>query len=250
MRAYLTLVRRDLGGFFHSFTGYLVVTLVALLLGLAFFVLIEGLNQETMEIPLLEIFYDTFFFWLILLLASPVITMRSFAQEKFSGTYEALMTTPVGNVQLVLAKFTAVMIFYSIMWLPLGGCLWVVHHYSAEPPPFDPGQYLAMGIGIFLLGTLYMSLGCFASSLTRSQIVAAMITLTCGVSFFLLSFLPYLLPFQTGWTGTILTQISLMEHMRDFVRGVIDTREVLFYLSLTFLFLFLTVKMVELRQWK
>ena len=80
--------------------------------------------------PVTELFYATPFFWLILLLAAPVITMRLFAQEKFSGTFETLMTTPVSDLQVVLAKFTAALLFYLVMWLPLLACMFVVRHYT------------------------------------------------------------------------------------------------------------------------
>lgn len=250
MRVFLTLTRRDLGAFFRSFTGYLIITLSALLLGLSFYLLIEGLNQKTSEIPLMELFYESFFFWLILLLASPVITMRSFALERYSGTYETLMTTGVGEVQVVLAKFAAALLFFMVMWFPLAACLWVVQHFSVEPPPLDPPQLAATATGIFLVGAFFMALGCLASALTRSQIIAAMISLSLGILFFLLSFLPAILPVQPGWSQTVLNHISMIEHMRDFVRGIVDTRHIVFYISFTVFFLFLTVKVVESRRWR
>lgn len=250
MSVFFILVRRDLGSFFRSFSGYLVVTLVALLLGLSFYLLIEGLQQTTSEIPMMEIFYDTPFFWLILLLSSPLITMRSYAQERFSGTYETLMTTAVGDVQVVLAKFTAALVYFMIMWTPLVGCLWVLHRYSMEPPPLDVTQLAVSGVGILLIGAFFMSLGCLASSMTRNQIVAAMVSLSLGVVFFLLSFLPVILPIGAGWETLVANHISMIEHMRDFVRGVVDTRHLVFYLSFTLFFLFLNVKVVEARRWK
>src|SRR5256886_12629003 len=108
MRAYLTLVRRELGAFFVSLTGYTIIASVLLLLGFSFADRLEKLNNDRAGVvaPLTELFYSTFYFWLILLLTAPVITMRSFAFEKWSGTYETLMTTPVSDWQVVLAKFT------------------------------------------------------------------------------------------------------------------------------------------------
>ena len=113
MRVFLTLVRRELGGYFASLTGYLIIAMVALLVGLSFTVLLEALSKESYSMPVTDLFYSTPFFWLVLLLAAPVITMRSFAQELYSGTYETLMTTPVGDLQVVLAKFTSSMISTS-----------------------------------------------------------------------------------------------------------------------------------------
>jgi ABC-2 type transport system permease protein len=98
MRGYWTLVKRELGGVFFSWTGYVVVAGVLFLLGLSFVNLIVALNNEPTDQQLTEVFYSTMYYWFILLLAAPVMTMRSFAQEKSSGTYETLMTAPVGDV--------------------------------------------------------------------------------------------------------------------------------------------------------
>src|SRR6185369_10104373 len=136
--------------------------------------LLLALNAEPTDRPVTEVFYGTMYFWIIVLIAAPVITMRSFAQEKSSGTFETLMTTPVSDLQVVLAKFTSSMIFYLLIWSPLLGCVFVVRHFSNDPSALDLGTLGSTFLGILLLGGLYMSLGCFASSLTRSQIVAAM----------------------------------------------------------------------------
>ena len=250
MRIWWTLVRRELSGYFVSWTGYVIIAAVVFLFGLSFSILLQGLNAGETDKPVTEIFYDTLFLWLILLLAAPVVTMRSFAHEKFCGTFETLMTTPVSDLQVVLAKFSGAMIFYLLMWSPLLACIFIVRHFSNDPTVADPGTLGSTFLGITLIGALYMAMGCFASSLTRSQIIAAMIALVLGISLFLLSFISFALSGQAGWTVKIFTHISLMEHMRDFARGVIDTRPVIFYLSLTVLFLFLTLKSVESRRWK
>src|SRR5215831_16534131 len=139
MQQYLTLTWRDLGAYFLSMTGYVIIATVTFLLGLSFVVLLVKLEQEPTPIPVTELFYVTQFFWLILLLSTPVITMRLFAQEKFTGTFETLMTTPVSELQVVLAKFTAGLIFYIVAWLPLLACLLIVRHFTNEPAAFDAG---------------------------------------------------------------------------------------------------------------
>jgi ABC-2 type transport system permease protein len=250
MRAWWTLVRRELGAYFISWTGYVVIGVVVFLFGLCFALLLQALNGEKTEQPIMELFYNTYYFWLILLLASPVITMRSFAHEKFSGTFETLMTTPVSDLQVVLAKFTGAMVFYLLTWTPLIACIFVVRHFSNDPGALDLGTLASTFLGITLLGGLYTSLGCFASSLTRSQIIAAMFSFALGISLFLLSFISYAMAGATGWTAQVFAHLSLIEHMRDFSRGVVDVRPLVFYLSLTGLFLFLTLKAVESRRWK
>src|SRR5215470_5156343 len=150
MQVYWTLTRRELGGYFLSITGYIIIAAAAFLMGLSFVILVLKLQGIPMTVPVTEIFYNTQFFWLILLLATPVITMRLFALEKFSGTFETLMTTPVSDLQVVLAKFTAAIIFYLIMWLPLVACLVVVRHYTNDTSPLDFGIVASTFLGILL----------------------------------------------------------------------------------------------------
>jgi ABC-2 type transport system permease protein len=249
MRAYLTLTRRELGGFFLSLTGYVIIAAAALLLGLSFVVLLIKLGSDTTPVPITELFYMTQFFWLILLLAVPIITMRLFALEKFSGTFETLMTTPVSDIQVVAAKFTAALIFYMITWLPLLACILFLRQFTKDSAGFDPGAIGSTFLGILLMGCLFISLGCFASALTRSQVTAAMISLVLSVGLFMMSFLAERVP-GNSWGSQALSLFGLPEQMHDFVRGVVDTRPVVFSLSLTFFFLFLTLRVIESRRWK
>jgi ABC-2 type transport system permease protein len=250
MRAYWTLARRELGTYFFSWTGYVVIAAVLFLMGYSFHNLLLALNAEATDRPVTEVFYSTMYFWIILLVAAPVITMRSFAQEKSSGTFETLMTTPVSDLQVVLAKFTGAMIFYLLMWLPLVVCLIIIRHFSNEPTVLEPPMVISTFVGITLLGAMYMALGCFASALTRSQIIAAIISFAGGISLFLLSFVSMTFAARTGWQAQMFGYVGLIEHMQDFARGVIDTRPLVFYASTTFFLLFLTLRVVESRRWK
>jgi ABC-2 type transport system permease protein len=250
MQAYLTLVRRELGAFFVSLTGYVVIASVLLLLGLSFTDLMEKLSVSPNRAPLTEIFYSTYYFWYILLLTAPVITMRSFAFEKLSGTYETLMTAPVSDLQVVLAKFSGALLFYALTWLPLTGCILVLRYYTNEPTVLDWRSLTSTYLGLLLIGALYMAMGCFASALTRSQILAAMNSFVLGLALFLLS-LPSLVPAPpVDWAAQVRDYICLSDHMEGFVRGVVDTRHLVFYFTLTGFFLFLTLKAVESRRWK
>jgi ABC-2 type transport system permease protein len=250
MQGYWTLVRRELTSHFYSWTGYVVIAAVVFLLGYSFANLLLAINSEATDRPVTEMFYGTYYFWLILLVTAPVITMRSFALEKYSGTFETLMTTPISDLQVVLAKFSGALLFYILMWLPLLGCLAIVRYYGNDPTAFDPGAVGSTFLGIFLLGGLYMSLGCFASALTRSQVIAAMVSFVLGISFFLLSFISIAFASQTGWQAQLFAHVGFVEQMQDFARGVIDSRPVICYLSFTLFFLFLTLKVVESRRWR
>lgn len=250
MQAFITLVRRELGAYFVSFTGYVIIAGVQLLTGMSFVILLQALNGQPFDMPVTEKFYETGFFWIILLLAVPLITMRVFAQEKFSGTYETLMTAPVSELAVVLAKFLGALFFFIAVWLPLLAYPYVLRRYSIDLGPVDRGIVASTFLGVFLVGGLFTAIGCFASSLTRSQMIAAMNTFALCMGFFVLSFLATLLPPQPGWQSQLFAHVSMIEHMRDFARGVVDTRHVVYYASLTVFFLFLTLKSVESRRWK
>jgi len=250
MQAYLTMTRRELAAYFLSMTGYVILAAAMFLLGLSFVVLLVNLQQQPTSMPVTEVFYITPFFWYILLLSTPVITMRLFAHEKFSGTFETLMTAPVSDLQVVLAKFTAGLLFYAVMWAPLAACLLVVRHYTNDPSSLDPAALGSTFLGILLLGGVFISLGCCASALTRSQVVAAMLSLLFGASLFLVSVLAAQVTAQTTWQTELLGALAFFEQMHDFARGIIDTRAVVLYVTLTLFFLFLTLRIVESRRWK
>ncbi|MCU0771678.1 MAG: ABC transporter permease [Verrucomicrobia bacterium] len=247
---YWTLVRRELGGYFNSILGYVIIASALFLMGLSFVLMLGNLRSEPMPVTLTELFFMTPFFWLIILLAAPVVTMRLFAMERATGTYETLMTTPVRDVQVVAAKFTAALCFYVVMWLPLLACLFLVRHFTDEQGALDVGVVVSTYLGIILMGGVYLALGCLGSAVTNSQTVAAMIGLGLGAAFFMASFLAGWLDSMGPWQRELLAGFALVDQMRDFTRGVVDTRPVVFHLSLTFLVLFLTLRVIESRRWK
>jgi ABC-2 type transport system permease protein len=251
MRTFLILTRREYATYFASLTGYVIVSAVLFLLGFSFTDILDRLNhQDPIDLPVTEVFYQTWYFWYVLLLAAPLITMRSFALEKATGTFETLMTTPVSDLQVVLAKFTSALLFFFTAWLPLLGCILVVRHYSSDQSAFGGGIIASTYLGILLVGALYMSMGIFASALTRSQIIAAMVSFALGMAIFLFSARYVYGIEQAPWVTHWLGNVSMVDHMKEFVRGTVDTRYVMFYLSGTVFFLFLTLKAVESRRWK
>jgi ABC-2 type transport system permease protein len=250
MNIFGTLLRRELAAFFFSITGYVIIAAVTLLNGLGFVVLLTALGGKPFTATVTEMFYSTFFFWLILLLATPVITMRLFALEKAAGTFETLMTTPVSDLQVVAAKFSAAVFFYMMTWLPMLGGLFIVRHFTHQSSALDAGTVGGMYLGIFLTGGLFLSLGCFASAISQSQMAAAMISFVLGVSLFSLGFLAKSIPVTAQWQAQVLSYFGLFDQMNDFARGVVDTRTVIFYVTVTFFFLFLTLRAVESRRWK
>lgn len=250
MQAYLILVRRELGALFKSWIGYVFLAGTMFLLNLSLVYLLGALRMEATPAPLTLLYFDTLFFWFVLLLMSPLITMRAFAMEKSTGTFETLMTTPVSDLQVVLAKFTGALVFFLVLWLPLLPCLLIVRHYSSDPSALVGGTIASTYLGILLIGCVYLSLGVFASALTRSQIVAAMVGFALGIPLFSVGFLGSMLPTQSGVVRQMVAHLKWMDHMSSFAQGVVDLRPIVLCLSLTVLFLFLALKVVESRRWK
>ena len=250
MSVFRALVRRELSAFFQGPTGFIIIAAVMFLIGLGFVVVLSGLNGEATPMPVTQVFYGTYFFWVILLLIAPVITMRSFAMERASGTYESLMTAPIGDWQVVLSKFAGALIFYMILWVPLLICSVVVRFYVGESAVLGLGTMFTSALGILMVGCLYMSIGCFASALTRNQAVAAVSGFALGAALFFTGFFSYFAGDRTDWLSQLARHISLANHMESFTRGVVDLGAIVFFLSLTGLFLYLTNKVVESRRWR
>ncbi len=250
MQAYWTLVRREIGAHFLSWSGYTVIAGTVFLVGLSFVILIFSLGDEGTHRPLTELFCGSYPFWMVLLLAPPVVTMRTFALEKSTGTFETLMTAPVRDAAVVLAKFTGAMVVYVFLWLPLIPCFWLVARFCHDPLILDWGAVGGTFLGLFLIGMVFMSLGCLASALTRSQTVAAVLSFCAGSAMLLIGFLSLAFSGEASTRGLLLTQVSLIEQMQDFAAGIVDTRPVTLFVSLTLFFLFFTKRVVESRRWK
>ncbi|MGA4643855.1 ABC transporter permease [Limisphaera sp. 4302-co] len=250
MTAFWVLLRRELAAYLVSLSGWVIMAAVAFLIGLSFVDLLLAVRQTPLPVHVTEVFYQTPYFWIIMLLSGPVITMRLFAQERASGTYETLMTSPVRDGTVVAAKFAAALVFFLVVWLPLPGCVALIRYWTGEAQALEWPLLGSTYLGIALLGMLFLSLGCFASALTRSQTVAAMVAGLLGVSLFLLSFAAP----EPGAEGPVWARVlgvfTLVEHMRDFTRGVVDLRPVVLYGSTSLAFLYLTLRAVEARHWK
>ena len=250
MRIYWTLTRRELASFFLSITGYVIISGLAFLAGLDLVMLVNNVGTDSVTMPITQLFFNNVLLWIVIILTPPIITMRLFALEKATGTFETLMTTPVGDAQVVAAKFTAAVLFFVVMWLPSLACLFVVQHFANQPDALQGGTLLGMYLGLFLTGCFFLSIGCFASALTKSQVLAAMITLVAVLAVLMLSWIAQAVSPNGQWQTEVLSFFNLSQQMIDFTRGVLDTRVIVFYLSLTFFFLFLTLRVIESRRWK
>ena len=179
----------------------------------------------------------------ILIFMLPMITMRLFSEEKKSGTLELLYTSPITKVQTILGKYMAALALYVIMII-----LTMVHQvfFFAYGNP-ELGPVITAYLGVLLLGGAFLSIGLLISSLTENQIIAAVVGF--GV-FLLLWAIGWLSNFVGPTLGKILSYLSIFEHFDDFAKGVIDTKDLVFYLSFTFFGLYLTYRSLESSRWR
>ena len=198
-------------------------------------------NLNLNEIVVTQFFAVMDFIWLLVV---PMLTMRLFAEEKKSGTFELLMTSPISTIQILMGKFLACFTLYTlIVALTLVYC-GILEVYG-DP---DWGPIWSAYLGYLLLGGTFIGVGILASAVTENQIIAVV-----------LSFGALLLLWLIDWSASfvawpplakILQYMSLIEHLQDFQRGVVDTKDVVFYLSFIFFTLFVTHMAVESRRWR
>ena len=243
----IALTSRELKAFWYSPLAYVVGALFLLLQGWAFWLLVAVLNDPRMDPSwtMSQFFFGgTFFFWFSILMITPLLTMRAFSEEKRTGTIEFLLTAPVTDTQVVLSKFLGAWIVYIALWATTLALFFVLRAFTA----FDWGPMLTGLIGTWLLGAVLLSIGILASSVTRNQVIAA-----------LLSFVVILLLFSVGIldvfihdpeASKIIRYCSLMEHLRDFSKGIVDTRPVILYATLTAVMLFLTGRVISNPRWR
>jgi ABC-2 type transport system permease protein len=241
MHKTFALVRRELVAYFSSPLAYVVLTAFLFVNGYVFWLVMAYLNDprtQTMA-PLKLLFGGTIFFWLLLLFIVPVITMRLLAEERRTGTLEVLLTAPIGEGHVVIGKFLAAFLFYLFLWLPTVVYVLLLASHSK----IDWGPVVSGYIGIALLGILFSAVGLLTSALSKNQIVAA-----------IFAFAVLIVLFSVGLVENLVTQpalknalgyMNLWEHMDDFARGLVDTRHIVYQLSLAALFLFLATKALQ-----
>jgi ABC-2 type transport system permease protein len=180
----------------------------------------------------------------------PLITMRLFAEEFKLGTIEPLMTAPVRDLQVVLAKFFGAFVFYIALWIPTLLYFWIFQRITHQPPANSAGAYWGAYLMVLLLGMFYLSIGCLASVVTKNQIVAAIISFCAITLLFFLGLVQFILLDVTGGTRDWLGYVSAIEHMATYSRGIIDTRPIVLYLSMTAFVLALTYQAFQSRKWR
>jgi ABC-2 type transport system permease protein len=241
---FLVVCRRELRSYFTSYVAYLLLAIFLALSGyffytdLSFFVLLGGYALPT---GLWQyVFLDM---RLCALLVLPLLTMRLFAEERKLGTIELLWTYPIRDGEVVLGKFLACFIFFLVMLLPTTISIALFYQYYA----FHIGPVLAAYLGMLLLGTSFIACGMFVSSLTENQIVSAMGTYGILVFFW---FVTWNEEAASTQIIDVLLRLSLFDRFYNFSRGVIDTKDVVFFLLFVAFFIFLTLQSLSSRKWR
>jgi len=247
MRKTWAIVRRELIATFSSPLAYIVMTAFLLMQGYIFYLIVSFLNnpQTPAMTPLRLFFGGTIFFWLFLLFVVPVITMRLIAEERRSGTIEVLLTSPVTEYQVVIGKFLAAMAFYVALWLPTVLYVLILRRHSE----IDLGPVVAGYIGVLLLGFLFLAVGTFTSTMTNNQLIAAIIAFAAMVLLFSIGLVEQLMT-STSLLKDALAHMNLWTQMDDFAKGIVDSRHVVYQLSMGVLFLFLAAKSLEVKKWR
>ena len=229
----LAIMKRELQSFFFSPIAYIVYAAFMTIVGYLFWIVLATNKLATLE-PML---YNAAF---ILMLASPVLTMKLISEEKKSKTIELLLTSPISPTEIVLGKFMAALVVYIILiGLTLQYPL-IMNYYA---PKLDWGPIISGYTGLFLMACAFISVGICASSITENQIIAAIITfggLILGWAKF---------AFDNPF-GASISKLSLFDRYSDFLRGIIDSGNVIFFLTFTIVWLFIATRIIDSDSWR
>jgi len=239
------LFLKEIRSFVNSVSGYISIIVFLLITGLFMWYFQSITNvMDIGEATLISLFFTAPYVFLFLI---PAITMKSFSEEKKNGTIELLLTKPITDWQIILAKYAAGIVLVIFALIPT-----LVYYYSViqlgDPiGNIDHASTWGSYIGLLLLGCSFLSIGLFASSLTNNQIIAFLFAVVmCFVVFVGFQFLAdnFIAPYDLFFI-----KLSLQEHYEGMQKGVIDSRDVLYYLSVIALFLFMTRVSLQSRFW-
>lgn len=241
MRTLFIQTLRELRSIFHTPVAYVVMFLFAGLTGYNFVIAMVALNGKDVDVSVAQATFVTSNFIFLFVIATALITMRSFSEEYRMGTIETLTTAPINDWQVVLSKFLGAVLFYIINFLPSVIFFWIFKLTSGELGARSVSAIGSTYLILILIGMLFVSFGLLASSLVRDQINAALITMIASILFLSV---PATLAFFLGGTSSALLRATEfadpLEHIRDFGRGFVDTRRIVWYLSLSVFFIVLT----------
>ena len=249
-----TICRKELQSYFRSPIAYTVIALWALIGGFFFYFGLSFFVQRSMESAMSgQSFPMNINEWIVRTLLSnvnvvalfliPMITMRLFAEEKRSGTIELLMTSPINDLEIVLGKWLAAVGLYSVMLLVSLLHMAILFRYGQ--PDWRP---LAVGyFGLLLQGACLLAIGTFVSTCTSNQIVAGAIGFAISLLLFVLNWVS---EFGSSVSERVIGYLSVQAHFESFSKGVIDSKDIVFYVTMIVLGLFLTTRSLESVRWR
>jgi len=252
------IFNRELKSYFSSLTAYVVIVMFLLITGYFFYTLLTTFSIVSFQAqtdPMLAKQYQLLninetvvrplfgSISIIMLLMTPLLTMRLFSEEKKSGTIELMLTFPVNDIDVILGKYLACFsVLLTMILLTATFPLLLVIFGEPEVKPILTGY-----LGLILMGAAFISLGIFSSSLTENQIVAASVSFGMLFFFWLIS---YSVTLVSGGLGQILAYLSINEHIESLSKGVIDSEDIIYYLCFIAVFLFLTLRSLEANRWR
>jgi ABC-2 type transport system permease protein len=253
MRNTMAIARKELRAYFTSPIGYIAVGVFALLYGYFYVAMLDYFVRQSMQAgqlggpqamnvnqmmirPLLQNVT------ILLLFVMPMITMRAYAEEKRSGTIELLLTSPLSDAEIILGKFLGALLLWCVMLAV--SLIHLALLYAYGRPEWKP--ILTAYLGLVLMGGCFISVGLFISSLTKNQIVAAVVTFAV---FLFLWIITWIGSFSGPTVDKVTQYLSIVDQFDDFAKGVIDTSHLIYYVSFIGFGLFLTAKSVDSERW-
>ncbi|HEX5473543.1 MAG TPA: ABC transporter permease [Vicinamibacterales bacterium] len=254
MRNVMAIADKELRSYFASPIAYIIIGLFSLLFGWFFSVFVGVFVRQsmqmgqfgggaTMNVNQQVVRYVLQNAAIIILFVMPMITMRTYSEEKRSGTIELLLTSPVSDAQIIVGKFLGAFGLYLAMLAVT--VLYIALLFVYGNPEWRP--IVAGYLGLILMGGCFVALGLFISSLTKNQIVAGFLTFAV---FLMLWVINWIADSSGPTTQAIVSYLSITEHLDDFAKGIIDTKHVIYYLSFITFGLFLTAKSVDMERWR
>ena len=243
----IALLKKEINSFFSSLIGYIVIIVFLITLGLIMWVF-PGANFNIIESGFSNL--DPLFIvapWVFLFLI-PAVTMKMFAEEHRSGTIEILLTQPISDLQIVLAKYFSAIILVVIALIPTSIYYITVYNLANPVGNIDTAGIIGSYIGLIFLCSGFASIGIFASAMTNNQIISFLVAVILSFFFYTgFEFLGSII--SNPVIGNVFAGLGISNHYGSMSRGVIDTRDVVYFISLTFLFIFSTRFILEKRKW-
>ncbi len=239
-----TLYKKEINSFLTSITGFVVVGIFLLVTSLFLWVLPSGMNVFENGYANLDGYFSLAPY--VFLFLVPAVSMRSFSEEKKSGTIELLLTRPVSDLKIILAKYFAAFSLVVLALVPTLVYYFSVYRLGYPAGNIDSGAFWGSFIGLLFLSSVFVSIGIFFSSLTDNQIVSFLITVL--VSAFLYMGFEYIYPLLGNW-GYWVEMLGISAHYSSMSRGVIDSRDLIYFLSLIAFFIYLTNFNLVRRKW-